>query len=176
MKEWLNDHVLELVSLVVAVVGVKGLVDFWSRLCEMFWLYPVETLFICSISASVAALIATYISRGLHRRRLAEKGAELAEKIDTKGEKIVSTVPECDRARDAQKIDGLSDGAKRALRLAVASGGSYRVENEEMELSVVQLMDEGIATCPDTGRMWPVKGSRYLVKPEWMSNLRKIDL
>lgn len=78
MREWLKDHVLEIASLVVAVVGVKGLTDFWARLREMFSSYSTEALFSCGLAAAAAAIVATYFARSGYRRRTAAKDAELA--------------------------------------------------------------------------------------------------
>ena len=60
MKEWLKDHALEFISVVVTLVGVKGLTDFWSRLCEMFSSYSIEALFACGLAAAVAAIAAAF--------------------------------------------------------------------------------------------------------------------
>lgn len=78
MREWLKDHALELASLVVAVVGVKGLTDFWARLREMFSSYSTEALFSCGLAAAAAAIVATYFARSGYRRRTAAKDAEIA--------------------------------------------------------------------------------------------------
>ena len=79
MKEWLKDHALELISVVVTLVGVKGLTDFWSRLCEMFSSYSIEALFACGLAAAVAAIAAAFFMRNQHRRQLAAKDAKIAE-------------------------------------------------------------------------------------------------
>ena len=78
MREWLKDHALEIASLVVAVVGVKGLTDFWARLQEMFSSYSTEALFSCGLAAAAAAIVATYFARRGYRRRIAAKDAEIA--------------------------------------------------------------------------------------------------
>ena len=78
MREWLKNHGLELASLVVAVVGVKGLTDFWARLQEMFSSYSTEALFSCGLAAAAAAIVATYFARSGYRRRIAAKDAEIA--------------------------------------------------------------------------------------------------
>lgn len=80
MKGWLKDHILELASLVVAVVGVKWLIDFWSRLCEMSSSYPAEALLACGLAAAAAAIAATFLARSGYRSELAAKDAEIADR------------------------------------------------------------------------------------------------
>ena len=78
MKEWLKSHVLEIASLVMTIVGVKGLIDFWSRLCEMFSSYSVEALFACGLAAAATAIAASFLARSGYRRKLAAKDVVIA--------------------------------------------------------------------------------------------------
>ena len=118
MKEWLKDHVLELAALVVAIVGVKGLTDFWSRLREMFSLYLAEALFACGLAAITAAIVAVFFIRSWHRRHIAAKDAEIAvlkkrpTQDDLNGLKVQL------RAKDAE-IEALKN-AKMPTRLDIA--------------------------------------------------------
>lgn len=118
MKEWLKDHVLELAALVVAIVGVKGLTDFWSRLREMFSLYLAEALFACGLAAITAAIVAVFFIRSWHRRHIAAKDAEIAvlkkrpTQDDLNGLKVQL------RAKDAE-IEALKN-AKMSTRLDTA--------------------------------------------------------
>lgn len=83
MKEWLKDHILETVALAVAIFGIKGLVDFWSRLCEMFSSYLLEALFACGLAAATGAIVATFLARSGYRRKLSAKDAEIARTVES---------------------------------------------------------------------------------------------
>lgn len=133
MREWLKDHALELASLVVAVVGVKGLTDFWARLREMFSSYSTGALFSCGLAAAAAAIVATYFARSGYRRRTAAKDTEIAsleaelagrptqEELDELRERL--DVIESRGHRVAETIGQLPDGQKAALWYAYSLKG-----------------------------------------------------
>lgn len=79
MKEWLKDHVLEMVAIAISLGGAKGLFDFWSRLLDMFDAHLAEALFACALSAAVAAIVVAFVMRRSERRKLAAKDAEIEE-------------------------------------------------------------------------------------------------
>lgn len=79
MKEWIKDHALEMVAIVISLGGAKGLFDFWARLHEMFGTYLAEASFACALSAAVAAVVTAFFMRCSERRKLAAKDAEIAD-------------------------------------------------------------------------------------------------
>ncbi|OUN43744.1 hypothetical protein [Enorma massiliensis] len=78
MKEWIKDHALEMVAIVISLGGAKGLFDFWARLHEMFGTYLAEASFACALSAAVAAVVTAFFMRCSERRKLAAKDTEIA--------------------------------------------------------------------------------------------------
>lgn len=123
MKEWLKDHVLELAALVVAIVGVKGLTDFWSRLCEMFSLYLAEALFACGLAAITAAIVVVFFIRSWHRRHIAAKDAEISE---------LKKRPTQDRVDDLEQQLAAKDAEISALKMRGSNLATFRMKFKDL--------------------------------------------
>lgn len=102
MREWLKEHALEAAALVMTIVGVKGLADFWARLKEMFSSYSAEALFSCGLVAAAAAIAATFFARIGYRRQVAVKDVEIAELEKRPTKKDVDELEQRLAAKDAE--------------------------------------------------------------------------
>lgn len=143
MREWLKDHGLDLASLVVAVVGVKGLTDFWARLQEMFSSYSTEALFSCGLAAAAAAIVATYFARSGYRRRIAAKDAEIAEAIERATKPLQEQV-DCIMNREnyaLMRLRGLSLKELGIIKEFMTQSGEVMLKVDDA--SVRKLVDSG---------------------------------
>lgn len=149
MKEWLKNHALELISLVVAIAGVKGLADFWTRLCEMFGGYAVETLLVCGLSAYLAAVISVFVSRRVMRIRLAAKDAEHERAIAEKDAEIAKLRRNIVGLEDVDAVMRyLPDNLSRLVDEIYEEGGSVRCPhdsdlNELLSRRVIKRSSDG---------------------------------
>lgn len=155
MREWLKDHALEIASLVVAVVGVRGLTDFWARLQEMFSSYSTEALFSCGLAAAAAAIVATYFARSGYRRRIAAKDAEIAS---LEGQLQMAKVPGA--------VAGLKAMAAAASASTSAPGGDPLAALVPAEVALLlRVYDSGTVRLDDStlpvARSLAEKGAIY---------------
>lgn len=148
MIAWLKDHALEIVALVISVVGARGVVDFWSRLCEMFEGYKTEAVFVCTLSAAVGAVVSLLASRVNIRKMedrknaerehlLAEKGAEIEKVRREKDAEIAKLITELQTRPAREELDnavkaGTAPLAAEVERL-VAENGRMRAELERRD-------------------------------------------
>lgn len=129
MKEWLKDHVLEMVTIATSLGGAKGLFDFWARLLDMFGAHLAEALFACGLSAAVAAIVVAFVMRRFERRKLAAKDAEI-EELDKR--------PEQKDMDELKRQLSTKDAEIAALRSAKVP--------TPLDMLKVNLGDEGIAS------------------------------
>lgn len=155
MKEWLKDHALEGIGIIVSIVGIKGLYDFWSSICELFRFYKIEAAFACVLSAAIAVLVTLYVSRRERRKKFAEKDKEI--------DFLKKQIEAADNAKELknQEPDGieilrgddvlnlirmLTDNQKSALAYFYGEGGS--AEADSMDAELIELSRLGLLLQP----------------------------